>query len=58
MTGSVVVNDPQAGANGGGTVAAPIFARVAKHSLRLLGVEPDKKALLLSQRLEKGLNQG
>ena len=54
----VVVNDPQAGASGGGTVAAPIFARVARHSLRLLGVEPDKKALLLSQRSEKGLNQG
>ena len=54
----VVVNDPQAGASGGGTVAAPIFARVARHSLRLLGIEPDKKSLLLSQRSEKRLNQG
>ncbi len=54
----VVVNDPQAGVSGGGTVAAPIFARVASHSLRLLGVEPDKKSLLLSQRSKKGLNQG
>ena len=34
----VVVNDPKAGASGGGTVAAPIFAQVARHSLRVLGV--------------------
>lgn len=38
----VVVNEPQAGSASGGQVAAPIFARVAEHSLRLLGVMPDK----------------
>jgi len=38
----VVVNEPQAGRASGGQVAAPIFARVAEHSLRLLGVMPDK----------------
>ncbi len=54
----VVVNDPQAGASGGGTVAAPIFARVARHSLRILGVEPDKKSLLVSQLLAERLHQG
>ena len=35
------VNDPKAGASGG-TVAAPIFAQVARHSLRVLGVEPER----------------
>lgn len=53
-----VVNDPQAGMSGGGTVAAPIFARVARHSLRILGVEPDKKSLILSQQSEERLKQG
>ena len=38
----VVVNEPQSGSASGGQVAAPIFARVAQHSLRLLGVMPDK----------------
>ncbi len=38
----VVVNEPQQGSASGGVVAAPIFARVAQHSLRLLGVMPDK----------------
>jgi cell division protein FtsI (penicillin-binding protein 3) len=38
----VVVNEPQSGSASGGQVAAPIFARVAEHSLRLLGVMPDK----------------
>ncbi len=37
----VVVNEPKAGLSGGGTVAAPVFARVAERSLRLLGVPPD-----------------
>ena len=53
-----VVNDPQAGMSGGGTVAAPIFARVARHSLRILGVEPDKKSLILSQQSDERLKQG
>ena len=53
-----VVNDPQAGMSGGGTVAAPIFARVARHSLRILGVEPDKKSLILSQQSQERLKQG
>ena len=54
----VVVNDPQAGASGGGTVAAPIFAQVAKHSLRVLGIAPDKKSKFFSPQSTKGLNQG
>jgi cell division protein FtsI (penicillin-binding protein 3) len=37
----VVVNEPKAGLSGGGAVAAPVFARVAQRSLRLLGVPPD-----------------
>ncbi len=39
----VVVNEPRAGLSGGGAVAAPVFARVAKRSLRLLGVPPDQQ---------------
>ncbi len=54
----VVVNEPQSGRASGGQVAAPIFARVAEHSLRLLGVMPDKNTgeaedrsnLLLAER--------
>jgi cell division protein FtsI (penicillin-binding protein 3) len=37
----VMVNEPKAGLYGGGLVAAPLFARVAERSLRLLGVPPD-----------------
>ncbi len=39
----VVVNEPQSGLSGGGAVAAPIFARVARKSLVLLGVAPDQQ---------------
>ena len=48
----VVVNDPKAGASGGGTVAAPIFAQVARHSLRVLGIEPEKTIPLASSRMK------
>ncbi len=34
----VVINEPSGGLSGGGAVAAPVFARVAQRSLRLLGV--------------------
>jgi len=37
----VVVNEPQGKNIGGGTVAAPIFSRVAARTMRLLGVKPD-----------------
>ena len=55
----VVVNDPKAGASGGGTVAAPIFAQVARHSLRVLGVEPERRMPLASSRTKnRALNRG
>ena len=55
----VVVNDPKAGASGGGTVAAPIFAQVARHSLRVLGVNPETTMPLASSRMKKrALDQG
>ena len=55
----VVVNDPKAGASGGGTVAAPIFAQVARHSLRVLGVEPERTMPLASSRTKnRALNRG
>ena len=38
----IVINEAKAGRSGGGEVAAPVFARVAERSLRLLGVSPDK----------------
>ena len=38
----IVINEAKAGRTGGGKVAAPVFARVAERSLRLLGVSPDK----------------
>lgn len=37
----VVVHDPKAGSHFGGTVAAPVFADVMSHGLRLGGIEPD-----------------
>ncbi|ASJ75893.1 Peptidoglycan synthase FtsI [Granulosicoccus antarcticus IMCC3135] len=37
----VVVHDPKAGTHFGGTVAAPVFADVMSHGMRLGGIEPD-----------------
>ena len=37
----VLVNEPNTDRASGGKVAAPVFGRVAAHSLRLLGVTPD-----------------
>ena len=55
----VVVNDPKAGASGGGTVAAPIFAQVARHSLRVLGIEPERTMALAPSRIKnRPLDQG
>ena len=38
----VVINDPQKGSYYGGRVAAPLFARVMRHSLRVLNVFPSQ----------------
>jgi cell division protein FtsI (penicillin-binding protein 3) len=40
----VLINEPDSERTSGGKVAAPIFARVAERSLRLLGVPPDNMA--------------
>ncbi len=37
----VLVNEPDTDRASGGKIAAPVFGRVAAHSLRLLGVRPD-----------------
>jgi cell division protein FtsI (penicillin-binding protein 3) len=37
---SVVIDEPMAGSTAGGTVAAPVFRRIAERSLRYLGVRP------------------
>lgn len=43
----VLVNEPSSGVNSGGGVAAPIFARVAERSVRLMGVPADANPSLL-----------
>ena len=40
----VVINEPRGTAIGGGSVAAPVFARVMARALRILGVAPDHLA--------------
>ena len=40
----VVVHDPQAGEHFGSVVAAPVFADIMSHALRLEGIEPDDVA--------------
>ncbi len=42
----VVINQPGGPKISGGTVAAPVFARVAERALRLLGVAPDAQHLV------------
>jgi len=37
----VVIHDPKGGEYFGGDVAAPVFAQVMAHALRLMGIEPD-----------------
>lgn len=37
----VVIHDPKAGEHFGGAVAAPVFAEVMAHALRLMGIAPD-----------------
>jgi cell division protein FtsI (penicillin-binding protein 3) len=40
----VVLDQPKGDAYGGGAAAAPVFARVARETLRLLGVVPELEA--------------
>ncbi len=49
----VVVHDPKAGEHFGSVVAAPVFANVMSHALRLKGVEPDD---IDDQRVELNSN--
>ncbi|MCC5884861.1 MAG: penicillin-binding protein 2 [Gammaproteobacteria bacterium] len=46
VTTVVVINEPKGQQVGGGTVAAPVFARVVAGALRLLGEPPDLPPLL------------
>ncbi len=47
---SVVIDEPMAGTTAGGSVAAPVFRRVAEMSLRYLGVRPKgTKSMNLSE---------
>jgi len=38
----VVINEPRRGVSGGGSVAAPVFSRVARRALRALSVPPEQ----------------
>ena len=49
----IVINEAKSGRSGGGKVAAPVFARVAERSLRLLGVSPDKTGVELAHAAAK-----
>ncbi|MBM4358539.1 MAG: PASTA domain-containing protein [Deltaproteobacteria bacterium] len=50
---SVVIDEPTAGANSGGSVSAPVFRRVAEQSLQYLGIRPDgTRAVKLSDVAE------
>lgn len=50
---SVVIDEPMAGTTAGGTVAGPVFRRVAEMSLRYLGVRPHgTKSMTLSEVAE------
>jgi len=44
----VVINEPQGEAYGGGAAAAPVFARVAQGTLRLLNLPPDDTEAVLA----------
>lgn len=47
---TVVIDEPMAGSTAGGTVAAPVFRRVAEMTLRYLGVRPKgTKSMKLSE---------
>ena len=39
---AVTIDNPKGDSYGGGAVAAPIFANVAKNALQVMGVKPDK----------------
>ena len=43
----VMINDPGGDANGGGAVAAPVFARVMSGAMRILNVAPDQQAAIV-----------
>ena len=42
-----MINDPGGDANGGGAVAAPVFARVMSGAMRILNVAPDQQAAIV-----------
>ena len=50
----VLINEPGAGVTGGGAVAAPVFARVARRSLPLLGIAPDQQVALQASKADAG----
>ncbi len=47
----VVINEPRGAAIAGGSVAAPVFARVMARALRILGIAPDRLDLAPTGRV-------
>ena len=39
---AVMIDEPRAGTYYGGAVAAPVFSQVVQHTLRAMGVPPDR----------------
>ncbi|MCW9015668.1 MAG: penicillin-binding transpeptidase domain-containing protein, partial [Kangiellaceae bacterium] len=51
---AIFVDEPQSEDYYGGQVAAPVFARVAAESLRLLNVKPDQEEAIAKSLIAKG----
>lgn len=58
LVGLVVIDSPRAGSIGGGTVAAPVFARIVGRALLYLGVPPDVPETLPPGQTAGGLWPG
>ena len=54
----IFVDEPQNDDYYGGQVAAPVFAKVAAETLRLLNVKPDQQAVLASNKKVGGSSNG
>ena len=54
---AVMIDEPKSGGYYGGAVAGPVFSNVASGSLRVMGVEPDPKAMNRLIQARKGAPQ-
>jgi cell division protein FtsI (penicillin-binding protein 3) len=54
----IFVDDPKSEEYYGGQVAAPVFAKVAAETLRLLNIKPDQNVSLAMKKISKGARNG